>query len=118
DVVMRGADAAATARAEIAPHALALDALPGGGVLGGHLRPVALQLLGHQLGETGERALPHLGARDPDHDRVVRADDHPGVDLGRAVLRADDLTAKRDAQAQCEPAADRGSTDDEGAPAD
>ena len=118
DVLVRGADAAAAARGEIAPHALAFDALPGGRILGGHLRPVALQLLGHQLGETGERSLPHLGARDPDHDRVVRADDHPGGDLGRAVLRADDPTAKRDVQAQREPAADRGGADDEGAPAD
>ena len=112
------ADAAAAARGEVAPRALARDALAGRRVLGRHLRPVALELLGHQLGEAGERALPHLGARDPDHDRVVRADDHPGVDLGRAVLRADDARAERDLQAQREPAADRGGADDEGATID
>jgi hypothetical protein len=31
------------------------------------LGPVALQLLGHELGEAGQRALPHLGAGDADH---------------------------------------------------
>src|SRR5438445_4597616 len=112
---MRVADAAAAARGEIAPHALARDALPGRRILGRHVRPVALELLGYHLREAGERSLSHLGPRDPDHDRVVRADDHPGGDLGRAVLRPDDARAERDLQAQGEPCADRDGADDEGA---
>ena len=50
---------------------------PGVGIFGRHLRPVALELLGDQLGEAGERALPHLGARDADHHRVVGLDRPP-----------------------------------------
>ena len=42
-------------------------------LLGADLRPVALQLLGHQLRQAGERALTHLRARDADH-----AAHHPG----------------------------------------
>src|SRR5437899_6054004 len=113
---MRVADATAATRGEIAPHAFARDALAGRRILGRHLRPVALKLLGHHLREARKRSLSHLGPRDPDHDRVVRADDHPGGDLGRAVLGADDARAERDLQAQGEP--DRGGTDDEGAASD
>src|SRR2546427_5211209 len=115
DVLMRVADAAAAARGEVTPHALALHALAWRRVLGLHLRPVALELLGDHLGETGERALSHLGARDPDHHRVVRTDDDPRRDLGRAVLRADDARPERDLQAEREPGADGGAADDEGA---
>src|SRR5436190_1771851 len=68
--------------------------------------------------QAGERALPHLGARDPHHDRVVRADDHPRVDLGRAVLRAHDAGAERDLQAEGEPGADSRGADHERAPID
>src|SRR6266853_1448345 len=77
DVLVGLSDAAASARGEIAPHALARDGLAGCRILGGHLRPVAVELLGDHLRQTGERALSHLGAGDPDYDRVVRADDHP-----------------------------------------
>src|SRR5436309_12691924 len=115
---MRVADATAATRGEIAPHAFARDALAGRRILGRHFRPVALELLGYHLREAGERSLSHLGPRDPDHDRVVRADDHPGGDLGRAVLRPDDARAERDLQAQGEPRADRGGADDEGAASD
>src|SRR5262249_548055 len=68
----------------------ACDALAGRGIFGRDLRPVAFELLGDELGEPGERALTHLGAGNANDHRVVRADHHPGVDLRRAVLRAND----------------------------
>src|SRR5437867_823897 len=113
DVLVRVADAAAAARGEVTPRALALHALAGRRILGLHLRPVALELLGDHLREARERPLPHLGARDPDHDRVVRADDHPGVHFGRAVLGAHDARAERDLEAESEPGAGGGAADDE-----
>src|SRR6476646_5134726 len=83
----------AAAGGEVTPHALARHALAGRWIFGRNFRPVAFELLGNQLGEAGEGALTHLGARDADHNRVVRADHHPGVDLGRAVRGADHLRA-------------------------
>src|SRR5207247_485256 len=118
---MRVADAAAAARGEIPPHALARDALPGRWILGRHLRPVALELLGHHLREAGERALAHLRARDANDHFVVRMNDDPRVDFGHAVwsaLRARDAGAERDLEAEREPAADRGGADEEGAAID
>src|SRR5213592_5283864 len=67
DIVLRDADAAAAAGGHLAPHALAGEVLPGGELLGGDFFPVALELLDDQLGEAGNRALPHLRARDTDH---------------------------------------------------
>ena len=61
----------------IAPHALARDVLPGRRILGRDLRPVALELLGDELGEAGERALAHLGARDADDARCRRGGSPP-----------------------------------------
>src|SRR6266436_4378076 len=113
-----GSLSATSAGGEIAPHAFARDALARRRILGRHLRPVALELFGRHLGKAGERALAHLGARDPDDDGVVRADDDPGVDLGRAVLRAHDARAERDLQTQSQPRADGGGADDEGAATD
>jgi hypothetical protein len=52
------------------------------------------ELLGHELGKPGERALPHLGAGDPDHDGVERPrrkykqQDPTGHARSRAVARA------------------------------
>ena len=79
------ADAAAAAGREIAPDALARDALAGRRIFGRDLRPVAFELFGDELGEAGERALAHLGARDADDDGVVGLDHDPGVDFRRAV---------------------------------
>ena len=45
--------------------------------IGRDLVPVALELFGDELGEAGERALPHLGARDADHAGVVGLDRRP-----------------------------------------
>jgi hypothetical protein len=115
DIFVRGANAAAAAGREIAPHALACQVLSGGGKLGGDLRPVAFELLGDQLGEAGERALAHLGARDPNDDGVVRLDHHPGIDLGRAVGGAHHLRAEREREAERKPATGGGGADHKGA---
>src|SRR6185369_4935779 len=70
-VFVRFADAAAAAGREIAPRALALHALAGRRVLDLHLGPVAFELVGNELRESGDRALPHLGAHYADVDGVV-----------------------------------------------
>src|SRR5262245_43655899 len=118
-VFVRRADAAAATGREIPPHALARDALAGRGIFGGDLRPVAFEFLGDELGEPSERALTHLGAGDANDHRVVRADHHPGVDLRRTVLRANDLrAAERKVEAERQPAAHGGSAHDEGTTVD
>ena len=87
-VVLRRADAAAAAGAHLAPGALARKVAPGRDAFGRDLAPVALQLFGDELREAGERALPHLRARDADDAGVVGLDRDPDVDLvRRAVLR-------------------------------
>ena len=68
---MRVADTAAADRAEVAPHALAGNALTGRRVFCGDLRPVAFEFLGDELREPGQGALAHLGPGDADDDRVV-----------------------------------------------
>src|SRR5215471_7635218 len=82
--------AAASGAVVIAPYAFSGDVLAGRGIFGRDLRPVAFELLGDELGEPGERALTHLGAGDANDHCVVRADHHPGIDLRRTVLRAND----------------------------
>ncbi|MET3323489.1 hypothetical protein ABIF54_000742 [Bradyrhizobium japonicum] len=115
DIVLRRADAAAATGREIAPDALAGDALAGCRIFGRDLRPVAFEFLGDELGEAGERALAHLGAGDADHDGVVGPDHDPGADFGRAVGCAHHGgTAEGDIEANCEACADRGGADDEG----
>src|SRR5262249_9424890 len=67
----------------------------------------------------GERALTHLGAGNANDHRVVRADHDPGVDLGRAVLRADDLrAAERKLEAERQSATHRGRAHHEAAAID
>src|SRR5262249_12289818 len=103
-IVLRLADAAASGAVVIAPYAVSGDVLTRRGIFGGDLRPVAFELLGDELGEPGERALTHLRAGDANDHRVVRTDHHPGVDLRRAVLRADHLrAAKRKVEAEHQP---------------
>src|SRR5439155_21667684 len=53
----------------------------GGSVFRLDERPVAFELLGEDLRERGETALPHLGAAVADDDGIVGLDHHPGVDL-------------------------------------
>ena len=107
DILVRIADAATAAGREIPPDALARRILPGRRVFGRDFGPVAFQLLGDELREAGQRALAHLRARDPDHHRVVRANDHPGIHLRCAVggLRAGE--AERDPETERQPATDR-----------
>ena len=85
DVVLRGADAAAAAGPHLAPGALAREIGAGRDLLGRHLLPVALELLGDELGEAGDRALAHLRARDADHAGVVGLDGDPYIDFGAVI---------------------------------
>src|SRR5262249_34539802 len=118
-VFMRHSDAAAAAGRHVSPHALAGDVLARRGIFGRDLRPVAFELLGDQLGEPGERALTHLGAGDANDHRVVRTDHHPGVHLGRAVLRTDDLrAAERKLEPERQTATHRGRAHHEAAAID
>ena len=113
---VRRADAAAAAGAEVAPRAFAGEALTGSRIFPGDLVPVAFELFGDELAETGQRALAHLRARDADDDGVVGLDHHPGIDLGRGglgvrVLRA----AEREFEAKRKSATGGCGADDEGA---
>ncbi len=80
-VVVRGADAAAAAGAHLAPCALGCEIALRRNLLGADLGPVALQLFDHQLRQAGERALPHLRARDADHATLIGPHDDPDVEL-------------------------------------
>src|SRR5262249_59953109 len=55
--------------------------------------------------EAGHGALAHFRAGDADDDRVVPADHHPGIHLGRAVRRADHVrSAERKIEGERKPA--------------
>src|SRR5262249_51196586 len=101
-----------------APYEVAREVLAGRRKLGRDLGPVAFQLLGDELGETGHRALPHLGAGDADDDAVIRLDHDPGRQFRRAVRGANDSGAARKGRAEREAAAERGSAHDEGTTVD
>ena len=110
---MRRANAAAAAGREVAPDALAGDALAGGGIFRGDLRPVAFEFFGDKLREARQRALPHLGARDAHDDGVVGTDHHPGIDLGRAVGGVNELRSERQIETDGEAAACGSGAEDE-----
>src|SRR5262249_7999254 len=94
---------------EVAPDALPRKILSRRRELGTHFRPVAVEFLGHELRQTGQRSLTHFGAGDPDHDGVVGIDDDPGIDLGRARRRLrGGLARKWNAESDDETAANRG----------
>jgi len=100
------------------PHTrLRRDVLAGRRIFGRHLRPVAFELLGDELGEAGERPLAHLGAGDPDDDGVVGPDHNPRVDLRRDI-GGNGGRAERDAQAERQAATGSGGADQEGAAID
>src|SRR5262249_53952616 len=100
---------------EIAPRALALDAFSRSRIFDLHLRPIAVELIGDELREAGDRALPHLGTHHADVHGVVGPDRDPDTDLGRAVLRARDVgPAERQAKAERQTAGDGGGGNDEG----
>src|SRR5262249_39283699 len=94
------------------------DVLAGRGIFGRDLRPVALELLGDQLGKAGQAALAHLGACDANDDGVVRPHDNPDAELGRTFGRANHVRAERQVQAQREAAAGCGGADHERATID
>ena len=89
DVFVALPDAARAAGREIAPDPVAGQILPRRRVFRGHLRPIGVQLLGHQLRKAGQRALTHFRTGDADDDGIIRLDHNPGIDLrhrGRAGL--------------------------------
>src|SRR5262249_10458324 len=117
-ILVRLADGAASGRELSAPYKVAREVLARRRKLGRDLGPVAFQLLGDELGETGHRALPHLGAGDADDDAVIRLDHDPGRHFRRAVRGANDSGAERNVHAEREAAAERGSAHDEGTTVD
>ena len=112
DVFLGGADAATAAGREIAPDALAGNALSRRRVFGGDLRPVAFEFFGDQLREAGQRPLAHFRSGDADDDGVVGLDHDPGVDFGRAIGGAHHgRAAKGNIEAEREAGADSGGAD-------
>src|SRR5262249_17327857 len=119
DELVRLANSAAASGEEVAPYALAGDVLARRREFIADLRPVAFEFLGDELGKPGERALAHLRAGDANDHRVVRTDHHPGVALGRAALRANDLRApERNIEAERQTAAHGGRAHHEAAAID
>ena len=109
-IVMRLANAAAAARREIAPHAIAGEVVTGRWIFGGHLGPVALQLFGDELRQTGERSLAHLGAGNAHDDCVIGFDHDPCVHL-RSRSRGPRGLRERHVKAQGQSADGRGGAD-------
>src|SRR6202011_4646490 len=110
---------AASDSAEIAPYTIASEVLARGGVLRGDLRPVAVEFLGDELGETSHRTLAHFSSRDADHDRVIRADYDPSVDFGQVIGSAHDIrSAEWELRAKREPATCGSGGDKKGAASD
>ena len=105
NIILRGADPAAAAGAHFAPGPLAREIAARRDAFGRHLVPVTLQFFRHELCNAGERALPHLRARDPDHAGVVGLDRDPDVDFGRSTLRLRGVDAERHVQSERQTAA-------------
>src|SRR5262249_57778811 len=64
DIILRDADAAASAGRHLTPNAFAGEILPSHDLFRLHLVPIALELFGDELDEARNRALSHLRARD------------------------------------------------------
>src|SRR6516225_1310428 len=86
-ILMRGANPATAASAEIAPHALPRDTLARRGIFPSDLVPIAFELLGDELAQPGDRSLTHLRAHHTDDNSVVGFDNNPGSDLWCGGLR-------------------------------
>ena len=110
-IILRTTDATAAAGGHVTPDTLACEVSAGGNRFNGDLFPVALEFFGHQLSETGMRALAHFGAGNADHAAVVGFDHHPGIHLGGGILRGSGRRAKRQAEPQCQTAAGGRGTD-------
>src|SRR5262249_39626215 len=115
DIVLRGADTAASAGRHLTPDAFAGEVLPGRDLFRLHLVPIALELFGDELDEARNRTLSHLRARDTNHAGVVGFDDDPGIDLGTVIgaLRRGGIDARRQIESECEPTARGGGADNE-----
>src|SRR5262249_37391024 len=100
------------AGAHLAPGALRRKIAAGRDALGRDLRPVAFELLGDELGEAGERALPHLGACDADDAGVVGLYRDPDADFAGFAL-SERLALERHAESEREAAACSRSADHE-----
>ena len=82
----------------IAPDAVARQVLPWRGVLGRDAGPVALQLLGHQLGQAGQCALTHFGADYSNHHSIVWLNHNPNTDFwGAGFIGTLCMSASNDA---------------------
>ena len=80
---------------EKSPHArLRATLCPGVGYSVVDFIPIAFQFLGHHLRKAGKRALSHLGARNANHDGVIRTDHDPCGDFRRAISGARDAVPK------------------------
>ena len=73
-IKLRRSDRAAGSGRHVAVDPMAAEILAGGDEFSADFGPVAFKLFRHQHGEPGLRALPHLGMRDADHDRIVRVE--------------------------------------------
>ncbi len=68
-ILVAFANATRAAGGEVAPDTVAAQVLTRGRVFPAHLGPIRLEFLSDELGETGQRALPHFRARNAHHDR-------------------------------------------------
>src|SRR5262249_23006014 len=87
NVLVRAANAARAAGRHVAPDAFAREVLAGRRHLRLDLVPIAFELLGHELSQAGERALPHLGACNANDDLVIGLDQHPCAALVAYVAK-------------------------------
>ena len=101
-VFLRLADALAAGGLIVLPDAVARDIAARAWIFPRHLRPVALELFGHQLRQAGEGPLTHIDAGDADNHGVIRLHHHPGVDLGRQGGLCGRFVAERKVQAKGE----------------
>ena len=122
-ILMAASNTLAAARGETAPDAIASKALAGCGILGCDFCPVALEFLGDQLRQTGQRPLSHLGTGNAYHDGIVWLDHDPGVDLGSfsnfsLLSRQCGVVSLGDVHAKGKPGADRGAVNQKFTPRD
>ena len=111
DILVALADAAAATGREVLPDAVAPEVFARRRVFGGDLAPVAVQFLGHELGEARQGALAHFRAGDADDHLVVGLDHDPGVEfLGLGGLCR--TVAEGNAEAQGEAAGNGGGAGD------
>ena len=102
DIILRIADATRSGGLIIAPDAIAFQVFTGCWIIGRDLFPIALQLFGDELGQSGQGALPHLNTGHTYHNRIIRFDDDPGIEfwrlrLGCGAIEPRNIKAEREA---------------------